>query len=166
MQHCGSPITPPRPAARPARAGVAPFRGFLQQRRALLAAAAPALRAAPALLYFGCRRPDEDFLYRGDLEAAAADGTLAQLRTAFSRQGADKVYVQHLMAADGAQLAPLLQAGAYVFVCGDGGGMARGVHAALRGVLREHCGLGEAEAEARLAAMAREGRYVRDVWGA
>jgi NADPH-ferrihemoprotein reductase len=148
--------------------GVAPFRGFLQQRRAAATAAAggdPAVALGEAWLYFGCRRRDEDYLYGAELEAFEASGDLARLRVAFSREGAAKEYVQHLMARDGAALAKLvLQDGAHVFVCGDGAAMAKDVHAALAGALRDYGGLGEAEAEAQLKTMAASGAYVRDVW--
>jgi len=53
--------------------------------------------SGPAVLYFGCRRPEEDFLYREELEGAQRDGTLSRLEVAFSRAGPEKVYVQHLM---------------------------------------------------------------------
>jgi len=144
--------------------GVAPFRGFLQRRR--LRAQRGERAGGQAWLYFGCRRREEDYLYGDELEGFAADGTLSRLRVAFSRErpGA-KEYVQDLMRADGAELAALVRAeGARVFVCGDGAGMAKDVHACLEEVLRVHGGLGAAEATGLLAAMTREGRYVRDIW--
>jgi sulfite reductase alpha subunit-like flavoprotein len=52
-----------------------------------------------AWMFFGCRKPEEDYLYRADLEGFAADGTLSELNTAFSREGAEKVYVQHKLAS-------------------------------------------------------------------
>jgi sulfite reductase alpha subunit-like flavoprotein len=77
------------------------------------------------------------------------------------------VYVQDLLREDGQLIADLLlRQRAYVFVCGDGGGMAKAVHAALAGALAAHGGLNESDAAARLAAMAgpAERRYVRDIW--
>ncbi|KAK3274860.1 hypothetical protein CYMTET_16978 [Cymbomonas tetramitiformis] len=97
--------------------GVTPFRGFLQKRRAMLAASPPATAGA-AWLFFGCRRAEEDYLYKEDLEEFAKDGTLTKLHVAFSREKAEKVYVQHLMEANGAALAGLVNSGAYFFVCG------------------------------------------------
>lgn len=115
--------------------GVAPFRGFAQLRAAADASAADA--SAPrgdAWLFFGCRRREEDFIYREELEGFAASGALTELVTAFSREGEEKVYVQRRMRERGAEVAGLLlEKGAHVFVCGDGAGMAKDVHAALEG---------------------------------
>lgn len=148
--------------------GVAPFRGFLQARRAMLQSGAEseATRgaAAPAWLFFGCRREDEDYLYRQDLEQFARDGTLSQLLVAFSRAGPSKVYVQHLMRKHAAALFALLEEDAYVFVCGDGAGMAKDVHATLVEIIKAEGGVEAAEAEEQLSAMAKAGRYVRDIW--
>jgi NADPH-ferrihemoprotein reductase len=151
--------------------GVAPFRGFLQERRARLAAArgggGGGAAAGECWLYFGCRREDHDFLYRDDLRRFEADGTLTRLEVAFSRAQAGKVYVQHLMAASAAPLRELLVARrGYVFVCGDGAGMAKDVHAALLQILAGPGAGAAAEGEAAqaLAEMAQAGRYVRDIW--
>lgn len=158
--------------------GVAPFRGFLQRRAAQRAAAGAdaATRFAPAWLFFGCRSPEEDFLYRSELQAWAADGTITALVTAFSRPpgaqpDAPKTYVQHRMAEHGAALAALIAPPAtsaakpaVVYVCGDGAGMAKGVHAALLDILERHAGLSAADAVAALADMGKSGRFVRDIW--
>lgn len=144
--------------------GVAPFRGFLQERRRRLAAG-PASGAAPCWLYYGCRRADHDFLYEDDLKAFEADGTLTKLEVAFSRAQDEKVYVQHLMARAAHDLYGMIvvQRG-YVFVCGDGAAMAKDVHAALVDILVKEGGMGEDAAKEALTAMAQEGRYVRDIW--
>lgn len=127
-----------------------------------------AASVAPATLYFGCRRPDEDFLYEADLAALQAAGALGRLRTAFSRAapGGPKTYVQHLLAEDAADVAAAIQAGGHVYVCGDGAGMAKDVHAALAALLASQLGLSEAAALAQLGDMAKAGRYVRDIWSA
>jgi len=151
--------------------GVAPFRGFLQRRRAQRAAGGA---LGPSWLFFGCRNAEEDFLYRAELEEYAAEGTLSHLVTAFSRPtncppDAPKVYVQHRLAEHGAALAALLttaQPPATVYVCGDGAGMAKGVHAALLALLEAHGGLSAEGAAAALAEWAKSGRYVRDIWAA
>ena len=77
--------------------GIAPFRAFLRE---LSTAAVP--RPGHVRLYFGCRRPEEDYLYEGELAEHLRSGALSSLRVAFSRSKAQKVYVQHLVAADGA----------------------------------------------------------------
>jgi NADPH-ferrihemoprotein reductase len=174
--------------------GVAPFRGFLQRREARLREAAAAEDAAAAKeqlgdtaknenargkwwLFFGCRAPEEDYLYREDLERFVRDGTLDELTVAFSRvrsrsgeggasqQG--KRYVQHEMSARAVEVAALVESSedSRVYVCGDGGGMARDVHAALVDALAKHAFAGdEAKAAEKLAEMTKQGRYVRDIW--
>ena len=150
--------------------GVAPFRGFLQRRAAMLARATEAEKAAvgPCWLFFGCRRAEEDFLYRADLEAFETNGVLDALHCAFSRENpsGEKTYVQHLMRGKMTEIAALVSApGARVYVCGDGGGMAKDVHAALRDALVTLPEVADEQAaEAALAAMTKEGRYVRDIW--
>lgn len=142
--------------------GVAPFRGFLQERRAR---AARGEVLGPSWLFFGCRRKDEDFLYRAEIEGFASDGTLTYLEAAFSREQEEKVYVQHRIRERGAELcADILHVGCSVMVCGDGGQMAKDVHQCLSEVLAEHGGMTAAQAAERLAQMTKQGRYVRDIW--
>jgi len=142
--------------------GVAPFRGFLQERAAKARAGAA---LGPSWLFFGCRNREEDFLYRNELEGFAASGHLTHLVTAFSREGADKVYVQHRMKGVGAQLsAAILDQGGYVMICGDGAHMAKDVNQCLVDILVEHGGLSAQEATAKLAEMTKQRRYVRDIW--
>lgn len=155
--------------------GVAPFRGFLQARAAALlrqqqqdggAAAASAADVGRAVLYFGCRRADQDYLYQRDWQALQECGALTKLRVAFSRADpSQKVYVQQLLQEDAAEVAAAVRAGAHVYVCGDGAKMAKDVHAALAGVLAEQWGLAsQQEGLDQLQAMAKQGRYVRDIW--
>src|SRR3954462_5030041 len=107
--------------------GLAPFRGFLRERAARKAQGAT---LGPAMLFFGCRHPDQDFLYRDELQAFAADG-IAELHTAFSRGEGPKTYVQHVIAAQGTNVWTLLEQGAIIYVCGDGGKMEPDVKRAL-----------------------------------
>lgn len=108
--------------------GVAPFVGFAQHR---LAQADEAARGKLEL-YFGCREEKTDFLYRDSLEAAVAGGALGRLVTAFSREQAEKIYVQDRLREDGPHVAELvLKQGAKLYVCGDGGAMFKGVNGAL-----------------------------------
>lgn len=96
--------------------GVAPMRAFIHERAAALAAGA---RLGPALLFFGCRRKDEDYIYRDELEEAKRDGTLEDLILAFSRQEAGKVYVQHRLEEHGKRIWELMSRDkAYIYVCG------------------------------------------------
>lgn len=75
-----------------------------------------------------------------------------------------QVYVQHLMKRDALQLGSLIEAGAYVFVCGDGAGMAKDVHSTLIQALKESQGLTEEVASQKLQSMVQDKRYIRDVW--
>jgi sulfite reductase alpha subunit-like flavoprotein len=126
--------------------------------------AAGSTSPATAVLYFGCRKADEDYLYEQDWAALEAAGALQSLRVAFSRAQASKVYVQHLIKEDSRSVAKLIAAGAHVYVCGDGAAMAKDVHATLLTLLRDEMGLSEAQAAEELSTMAKAGRYVRDIW--
>ena len=140
--------------------GLAPFRGFLQEREARKASDAS---LGPAMLFFGCRHPDQDFLYADELRAFAAAG-IAELHTAFSRGEGPKTYVQHLVAAQKDRVWRLIEQGAIIYVCGDGGRMEPDVKAALVAIYRERKG---ADAEAGLRwidEMGTRNRYVLDVW--
>jgi sulfite reductase (NADPH) flavoprotein alpha-component len=137
--------------------GVAPFRAFLQERQA---------KAAPGRnwLFFGEQRAKTDFYYRDELETLQAGGYLHRLDTAFSRDQAEKIYVQHRMIEHGAQLWAWLEEGARFYVCGDATRMAKDVDAALRRVVEDHGGMTAEDADAYVTSMTREKRYVRDVY--
>ena len=72
--------------------------------------------------------------------------------------------MQDLIKCHASEIGALIEAGAYVFVCGDGASMARDVHAVLQAAVRDHCGLTEEEASQRMAMLVQERRYIRDVW--
>ncbi len=140
--------------------GLAPFRGFLQERTALKAKGAS---LGPAMLFFGCRHPDQDYLYADELKAFAVDG-ITELHTAFSRAKGPKTYVQNLVAAQKDRVWSLIESGAIVYVCGDGGKMEPDVKAALVAIYRERKG---ADADAALRwidDLGTNNRYVLDVW--
>ncbi len=140
--------------------GLAPFRGFLQERAALKAKGAS---LGPAMLFFGCRHPDQDYLYADELKAFAADG-ITELHTAFSRAEGPKTYVQNLVAAQKDRVWSLIESGAIVYVCGDGGKMEPDVKAALVAI---YCGRTGADADAGLRwieDLGTKNRYVLDVW--
>ncbi|MCX5535996.1 cytochrome P450 [Streptomyces sp. NBC_00006] len=140
--------------------GLAPFRGVVTER------AAQGTQLPPALLYFGCDHPERDFMHADELRAADAAGAVS-LRPVFSDAPVDgHAFVQHRIAAEGAEIGRLLDAGARVYVCGDGARMAPGVRAAFRALHRERTpGADESAAEQWLTTLMAEGRYVEDVYG-
>jgi NADPH-dependent sulfite reductase flavoprotein alpha-component len=137
--------------------GVAPFVGFLHERRARG-------HAAPNWLFFGEQHAATDFYYRDELDALRADGTLARLDTAFSRDQRAKIYVQDRMQEHGHRLWTWLEGGAHFYVCGDASRMAKDVDRTLRGIISTHGGLSEKATAAYVKRMAGEKRYVRDVY--
>jgi len=137
--------------------GIAPFRAFLQEREA---AGAPGRN----WLFFGAQHAATDFLYREELEDWRARGVLARLDTAFSRDQPQKIYVQHRMAEHAAELWRWLGDGAYFYVCGDAKRMAADVELALAGIAASEGGLSATDAQAWVKTLAREGRYLRDVY--
>lgn len=152
--------------------GLAPFRGFLQQRRHGWSRK----QLGDCHLFFGCRSPKVDFLYSSELTAMAGTGAL-QLHTAFSRDGeacaagtwrgarVNVPYVQDKIEDEAAALCDLLfEKKGRIYVCGDGQAMASDVHAALRLVTARQLRLSDADAEAELSKLADEGRYCREIW--
>ncbi|MEA3187931.1 MAG: sulfite reductase flavoprotein alpha-component, partial [Chthoniobacter sp.] len=137
--------------------GVAPFRAFLHERRATGA-------KGRSWLFFGDQRAASDFLYREELEAMLADGHLTKLSTAFSRDQAEKIYVQNRMLENAADLWAWLQDGAHFYVCGDASRMAKDVDATLHSVIETAGGLSKEDAEAYVQKLKTEKRYQRDVY--
>ncbi|MFE3033833.1 molybdopterin-dependent oxidoreductase [Streptomyces canus] len=137
--------------------GVAPFVGFLEQRRALG-------QQGPNWLFFGEQHRATDFYYEDELTGFLADGTLARLDTAFSRDQRTKVYVQDRMREHGPLLWAWLQEGAHFYVCGDASRMAKDVDRALRDIAVLHGGMDEAGAAAYVKQLATDKRYVRDIY--
>ncbi len=140
--------------------GLAPFRGFLQERAARKA---DGQTLGPALLFFGCRHPDQDFLYADELRAFAADN-IAELHVAFSRGSGPKTYVQDVIAAQKDGVWSLIEQGAIIYVCGDGGKMEPGVKATLTSLYRERKSAAEDAALRWIDDMGAQNRYVLDVW--
>jgi sulfite reductase (NADPH) flavoprotein alpha-component len=137
--------------------GVAPFRAFLQERQYRKA-------TGKNWLFFGDRNAATDFIYRDELEAMQADGVLTRLDLAFSRDQAEKIYVQDKMREHGAELFAWLEQGGYFFVCGDAYYMAKDVDKALLDVIAEHGKLTEAQAVDYVNQLKKHKRYVRDVY--
>ncbi|HTV66937.1 MAG TPA: cytochrome P450 [Rhizobiaceae bacterium] len=140
--------------------GLAPFRAFLEERAARKAAGET---LGPAMLFFGCRHPDHDFIYRQELEGAAADG-LASLHVAFSRHDGEKTYVQDLIRKERAAVWKLIEAGATVYVCGDGSRMEPDVKRALTRIYAEETDAHPDAADQWMEKLSAENRYVLDVW--
>ena len=136
---------------------MAPFRAFLQERQAIGA-------RSRNWLFFGSQREACDFSYRADLERFKADGVLTRLDTAFSRDQAQKMYVQHRMLENAAEIWRWLEEDAQVFVCGDASRMAKDVDAALRRIVREQGGKSVEEANAYIEKLKTDKRYKRDVY--
>ena len=140
--------------------GLAPFRGFLQERAAQKAKGAT---LGPAMLFFGCRHPEQDYLYADELKAFAADG-VTELRTAFSRGEGPKTYVQNLIAAEKDRVWALIEQGAIVYVCGDGSRMEPDVKATLMTIYRDKTGADTDAAARWIDDLGAKNRYVLDVW--
>lgn len=137
--------------------GVAPFRAFLQEREERGA-------SGDNWLFFGDRHFRSDFLYQAEWLKWRQHGLLTRLDVAFSRDQPEKVYVQDRLREQAETLYAWLEAGAYVYVCGDAEFMAPDVHQALRDVIREQGGHGEAGADDYLRQMQQEKRYQRDIY--
>ncbi|MEU9121534.1 bifunctional nitrate reductase/sulfite reductase flavoprotein subunit alpha [Streptomyces sp. NPDC048506] len=137
--------------------GIAPFLGFLDERRARG-------HHAPNWLFFGEQRRATDFYYEEELGRLRRDGLLTRLDTAFSRDQRAKVYVQDRMREHGAQLWSWLKDGAHFYVCGDASRMAKDVDRALREIAVGHGGLTEDAAADYVKRLAADKRYVRDVY--
>ncbi|MGF6721154.1 sulfite reductase (NADPH) flavoprotein alpha-component [Paraburkholderia sp. GAS41] len=137
--------------------GVAPFRGFLHERLARG-------DTGRNWLFFGEQHAATDFYYGDELETMRAKGLLNRLDLAFSRDQSEKIYVQDRMREHGAQLWAWLEAGAHFYVCGDANRMAKDVDAALKAVVATHGGMSDGKAQDYVSGMARDKRYVRDVY--
>jgi sulfite reductase (NADPH) flavoprotein alpha-component len=137
--------------------GIAPFRAFLEERRATGA-------KGKNWLFFGDQRGATDFLFREELEAMQRDGKLTRLDLAFSRDQVEKIYVQTRMLEHGKELYAWLEEGGGFYVCGDASRMAKDVDAALHQIIQTAGGKRAEEATAYVAALKQDKRYQRDVY--
>ena len=137
--------------------GVAPFRAFVQERRATEA-------PGRSWLFFGDRHFTHDFLYQLEWQEALEDGSLTKIDVAFSRDQPEKIYVQDRIDQHAAEVVAWLDGGAHFYVCGDAKNMARDVRAAVVRAFESVKGLSHADAEAHVAALERAKRYQQDVY--
>ncbi|MBC7305062.1 MAG: molybdopterin oxidoreductase, partial [Nocardia sp.] len=137
--------------------GIAPFRGFLHERRAIGA-------TGRNWLFFGDQHAAQNFYYRTELEDMFRSGFLTRLDLAFSRDQRERVYVQHRMIEHGAELWSWLRDGGHFYVCGDAARMAKDVDDTLLRIAQIHGKLDEAAALAFKKQLVAEKRYVRDVY--
>jgi sulfite reductase (NADPH) flavoprotein alpha-component len=137
--------------------GIAPFRAFLEERETVGA-------KGKNWLFFGDQKRAADFLYEEQLTAWHKSGLLTRLDLAFSRDQAEKVYVQNRMLENAAELWSWLEAGAHFYVCGDASRMAKDVDAALHNIIETAGGRSADEAKAYVAKLKSDKRYQRDVY--
>ena len=141
--------------------GVAPFRGFLQERSA---ASARGDTVGQTVLYFGCRNKASDYIYEDELVAYEKEN-LMKLRIAFSRDQDSKVYVQHLLAEDGSLIWDIIgKQNGHVYVCGDAKNMAREVNSAIVSICSREGSMTTQQAEDYVKTMMQKKRYSSDVW--
>lgn len=138
--------------------GIAPFRAFLQERKAIGA-------KGKNWLFFGSQHEHCNYFYRDEFDALKRDGTLTQMHCAWSRDQAGKSYVQHKMLECGPEIWKWIDAeGAHFFVCGDARRMAKDVDAALRTIIQEHGGKTEEATNEYVEKLKSDKRYKRDVY--
>jgi sulfite reductase (NADPH) flavoprotein alpha-component len=158
VQHFALPADPSKPIIMIGPGtGIAPFRAFLQER---LATQAP----GPNWLYFGHQRSDYDFFYEDELKAMRKTGHLGRLTLAWSRDGDEKIYVQHRMRDEGRDLWAWIERGAHIYVCGDALRMAKDVERALIDVVAEHGKRNPEDAARYVAELKKNDRYQADVY--
>ncbi|MBL0513072.1 assimilatory sulfite reductase (NADPH) flavoprotein subunit [Aeromonas media] len=137
--------------------GIAPFRAFMQEREAQGA-------EGKNWLFFGNPHFTQDFLYQVEWQRYVKSGLLSKISLAFSRDQANKIYVQDRLREAGLELYQWLEAGAHFYVCGDANHMAKDVQEALLDVIAEHGHKSREEAEEYLSELRRAKRYQRDVY--
>ncbi len=137
--------------------GIAPFRAFLEERKAMAA-------EGRNWLFFGNPHQATDYLYQDEIAGWQKEGTLSRLDLAWSRDQKEKIYVQQLMERNGAELWAWLKGGAAFYVCGDASRMAKDVDKALHTVAEEHGMLSPDDAAVYVSLLKKERRYLRDVY--
>ncbi|TAQ85754.1 hypothetical protein B7494_g5932 [Chlorociboria aeruginascens] len=141
--------------------GLAPMRAFIQERAAI--AEAGVLKLGPAMLFFGCRHEDKDFLYKDELKEWERKGVVT-VKPAFSKMGDKPVYVQDVIYENREEAMRLFQSGGKIFCCGSAARLGKSAGEVCKRIYREDKGCTEEEAEHWLQAQ-KEDRYVSDVFG-
>ena len=137
--------------------GIAPFRAFMQEREATEA-------EGKSWLFFGNPSFTQDFLYQTEWQGYLKNGALSKISLAFSRDQAEKIYVQHRLIENGKEVFEWLESGAHVYVCGDAMRMAKDVEDALLVVIKEHGQKSDSEAKEYLVGLRKAKRYQKDVY--
>jgi sulfite reductase (NADPH) flavoprotein alpha-component len=137
--------------------GIAPFRAMLQERKASGA-------SGKNWLFFGEQQAKSDFFYQDEFEGYQADGTLAKFTTAFSRDQAEKIYVQHRILENAGAFYDWLENGAIFYICGDAARMAKDVDTAIHQVVEKVGGKTTEQAKEYVDALKKEKRYRKDVY--
>lgn len=142
--------------------GVAPFRGFLQER---VAQAKSGIDVGRSILYFGCRNQTDDFIYKDEWEdIKEVLGDKFTLITAFSRETDRKVYVQHRILENAVDINELLLMKAHFYVCGDAANMAKAVLSALQKIISEQRGISTVKADEIIKSMRDASQFQEDIW--
>jgi cytochrome P450 / NADPH-cytochrome P450 reductase len=141
--------------------GLAPIRAFIQERAAIIEAGVRKL--GPAILFFGCRHEDKDYIYKDQLREWEANGVV-EVKTAFSRMGDQPMHVQDLVWEKRDKVADMFQAGGKIFLCRSAARLGRSAAEVCKKIHCERSGCSEKEADDWLETM-KEDRYVSDVFG-
>jgi len=137
--------------------GIAPFRAFMQEREATQA-------SGKNWLFFGNPSFTQDFLYQVEWQRYVKSGLLTKISLAFSRDQAQKIYVQDRLVENGEAVYEWLEQGAHFYVCGDAMHMAKDVEKALLAIIRTHGKKNEKDAKQYLVDMRKSKRYQKDVY--
>ncbi|XP_038055432.1 NADPH--cytochrome P450 reductase-like isoform X2 [Patiria miniata] len=141
--------------------GLAPFRGFIEER---YHAKKEGKVLGETVLFFGCRNRDHDYIYEDELKEYQENQTLSAVYVAFSREQAEKQYVQHIMMQKKEKIWELLEQGGHIYVCGDARYMAPDVQKVIRTIISEHGDKTHQEADDYIKKLQSKGRYACDVW--